>query len=72
MFDIAGNLGNLPIIIVPAVCKQSGNPFGDVNVCYKNALAYASLSMAVWYTNFRQILKFRNLKQIFSAFSFLH
>ncbi|XP_014491801.2 protein PIN-LIKES 1, partial [Vigna radiata var. radiata] len=28
----AGNLGNLPIIIVPAVCKQSGNPFGDVNV----------------------------------------
>ncbi|KAK7386133.1 hypothetical protein VNO78_26123 [Psophocarpus tetragonolobus] len=43
----AGNLGNLPIIIVPAVCTQSGNPFGDVNVCYKNALAYASLSMAL-------------------------
>jgi len=49
MFDVAGNLGNLPIIIVPAVCKQSGSPFGDVNVCYKNALAYASLSMAVWH-----------------------
>ncbi|TKY68934.1 transporter YBR287W [Spatholobus suberectus] len=43
----AGNLGNLPIIIVPAVCKQSNSPFGDVNVCYKNALAYASLSMAL-------------------------
>ncbi|XP_022641611.1 protein PIN-LIKES 3-like [Vigna radiata var. radiata] len=43
----AGNLGNLPIIIVPAVCKQSGNPFGDVIVCTKNALAYASLSMAL-------------------------
>ncbi|KAL2319910.1 hypothetical protein Fmac_028879 [Flemingia macrophylla] len=43
----SGNLGNLPIIIVPAVCKQSGSPFGDVNVCYKNALAYASLSMAL-------------------------
>lgn len=43
----AGNLGNLPIIIVPAVCKQSGSPFGNVNVCYKNALAYASLSMAL-------------------------
>ncbi|KHN44555.1 protein PIN-LIKES 3-like [Glycine soja] len=43
----AGNLGNLPIILVPAVCKQSGSPFGDVNVCYKNALAYASLSMAL-------------------------
>ncbi|XP_047158500.1 protein PIN-LIKES 3-like, partial [Vigna umbellata] len=47
MFDDAGNLGNLPIIIVPAVCKQSGNPFGDMNVCTKNALAYASLSMAL-------------------------
>lgn len=43
----SGNLGNLPIIIVPALCKQSGNPFGDVNVCSKNALAYASLSMAL-------------------------
>ncbi|KAL9303609.1 hypothetical protein ACSQ67_020872 [Phaseolus vulgaris] len=29
------------------LCKQSGNPFGDVNVCSKNALAYASLSMAL-------------------------
>ncbi|KAE9611218.1 hypothetical protein Lal_00012001 [Lupinus albus] len=43
----AGNLGNLPLIIVPAVCKERTNPFGDVNVCYSNALAYASLSMAL-------------------------
>ncbi|KAK7277136.1 hypothetical protein RIF29_18286 [Crotalaria pallida] len=43
----AGNLGNLPLIIVPAVCKQRSHPFGDVDVCYRNALAYASLSMAL-------------------------
>ncbi|XP_057458309.1 protein PIN-LIKES 3-like [Lotus japonicus] len=43
----AGNLGNLPLIIVPAVCKERSNPFGDVGVCYRNALAYASLSMAL-------------------------
>ncbi|MED6171367.1 hypothetical protein PIB30_040144 [Stylosanthes scabra] len=43
----AGNLGNLPLIIVPAVCKKRNNPFGDVDVCKKNALAYASLSMAL-------------------------
>ncbi|XP_027336092.1 protein PIN-LIKES 3-like isoform X2 [Abrus precatorius] len=43
----AGNLGNLPLIIVPAVCKERSSPFGDVNVCYRNALAYASLSMAL-------------------------
>ncbi|WJX91582.1 hypothetical protein P8452_73336 [Trifolium repens] len=43
----AGNLGNLPLIIVPAVCKQRDNPFGDVDTCHKNGLAYASLSMAI-------------------------
>ncbi|CAI8606684.1 unnamed protein product [Vicia faba] len=43
----AGNLGNLPLIIVPAVCKQKGNPFGDADICHKNALGYASLSMAI-------------------------
>lgn len=44
-----GNLGNLPLIIVPAVCKQKGNPFGDLDICHRNGLAYASLSMAVLY-----------------------
>ncbi|RDX79175.1 Protein PIN-LIKES 3 [Mucuna pruriens] len=43
----AGNLGNLPIIIIPAICKDKGNPFGDSNVCYQYGMAYASLSMAV-------------------------
>ncbi|XLT75320.1 hypothetical protein HN873_031594, partial [Arachis hypogaea] len=28
------NLGNLPIIIIPAICKDKGNPFGDPDVCY--------------------------------------
>ncbi|KAL5052771.1 hypothetical protein RYX36_033453 [Vicia faba] len=43
----AGNLGNLPLIIVPAVCKQKGSPFGDADICHKNALGYAALSMAI-------------------------
>ena len=43
----AGNLGNLPIIIIPAICKDKGSPFGDSNVCYQYGMAYASLSMAV-------------------------
>lgn len=44
---ITGNLGSLPLIIVPAVCKEKGSPFGDPNVCREYAMAYASLSMAV-------------------------
>ena len=42
-----GNLGNMPIIIVPAVCKESNSLFGAADVCYANGMAYASLSMAV-------------------------
>ncbi|KAL1810901.1 hypothetical protein ACET3Z_020966 [Daucus carota] len=41
------NLGNILIIIVPAVCKESGTPFGAADVCSTYAMAYASLSMAI-------------------------
>lgn len=44
-----GNLGNLPLFIVPAVCTQRSSPFGDRDICNRNGLAYASLSMAVWH-----------------------
>jgi len=37
----------LPIIIIPAICKDKGSPFGDPDVCYQYGMAYASLSMAV-------------------------
>ncbi|KAM7255650.1 hypothetical protein ACFE04_008548 [Oxalis oulophora] len=43
----AGNLGSMPIIIIPAVCKERGSPFGEADVCLAHALAYASLSMAI-------------------------
>ncbi|KAK1400285.1 Auxin efflux carrier [Heracleum sosnowskyi] len=43
----AGNLGNILIIIVPAVCKEKGSPFGNPSVCTTDGLAYASLSMAM-------------------------
>ncbi|ESR48702.1 protein PIN-LIKES 1 [Citrus sinensis] len=43
----AGNLGNMPLIIIPAVCKEKGSPFGSPDTCQTYGLAYASLSMAV-------------------------
>ncbi|XP_021717741.1 protein PIN-LIKES 3-like [Chenopodium quinoa] len=43
----AGNLGNLPIIIIPALCKEKSGPFGAPDVCYSYGMAYASLSMAL-------------------------
>ncbi|KAK3221175.1 hypothetical protein Dsin_008200 [Dipteronia sinensis] len=43
----AGNLGNLPLIIVPALCEESDSPFGESSVCSTYGEAYATLSMAV-------------------------
>ncbi|XP_044511067.1 protein PIN-LIKES 1-like [Mangifera indica] len=43
----AGNLGNLPLIIIPAVCKERGSPFGDAHTCYNQGMAYSALSMAI-------------------------
>ncbi|KAL5987373.1 hypothetical protein ACLOJK_038538 [Asimina triloba] len=40
------NLGNLLLIVVPAMCKEKGSPFGDLDICNVNALSYASFSMA--------------------------
>ncbi|CAJ1948101.1 unnamed protein product [Sphenostylis stenocarpa] len=46
----AGNLASLPLTVVPTICKEENNPFGDEAICHRNGLAFASLSMAVGYT----------------------
>ncbi|XP_038905633.1 protein PIN-LIKES 7-like [Benincasa hispida] len=42
-----GNLGNLLLIIIPAICAEKGNPFGDHDTCSSRGLSYASFSMAL-------------------------
>ncbi|KAL5977611.1 hypothetical protein ACLOJK_041509 [Asimina triloba] len=42
-----GNMGLFLIIIVPAICKEKGSPFGAQDTCTKFGLAYASLSLAI-------------------------
>ncbi|KAL2522146.1 Auxin efflux carrier family protein [Forsythia ovata] len=43
----AGNLGNLPVIIIPAICDEKNNPFGDSSTCSINGMTYVSLSMSI-------------------------
>ncbi|KAF2324826.1 hypothetical protein GH714_017341 [Hevea brasiliensis] len=43
----AGNLGNMFLIMIPAVCKEKGSPFGAPDVCQSYGLAYVSFSMAI-------------------------
>ncbi|RLM85979.1 hypothetical protein C2845_PM04G19930 [Panicum miliaceum] len=47
VFPYSGNLGNIFLIIIPALCKEKGSPFGEPDVCQTYGLAYSSLSMAV-------------------------
>ena len=50
-FCLIGNMGNLPIILVPAICDEDKSPFGNRSVCRTVGLSYASFSMAVRYVN---------------------
>ncbi|KNA04200.1 hypothetical protein SOVF_201870, partial [Spinacia oleracea] len=43
----AGNLGNLLLIVIPAICNEPDNPFGEYSVCMGDGAAYVSVSMAV-------------------------
>ncbi|CAN4078577.1 unnamed protein product [Withania somnifera] len=67
----SGNLGNLLLIVIPAICKEDGSPFGDHRVCASVGLSYASFSMALggfylWTYTYQLIrssfLKFKALK----------
>lgn len=37
----------MPLIIIPAICKEKGGPFGDPESCQKYGMGYVALSMAV-------------------------
>ncbi|GAB4848361.1 hypothetical protein Ancab_003054 [Ancistrocladus abbreviatus] len=43
----AGNVGYLLLIIIPAICDESNNPFGDSSLCLTRGKAYVSTTMAI-------------------------
>ncbi|KAG5013511.1 hypothetical protein AAZX31_09G179600 [Glycine max] len=42
-----GNMGNLPVVIIPAICDQKGGPFGAPDDCRNRALSYSFCSLAL-------------------------
>ncbi|CAI5981521.1 unnamed protein product [Closterium sp. NIES-65] len=40
-----GNMGNMPLVLLSAVCSDARNPFGGHNECNKLGTAYISLGM---------------------------
>ncbi|XP_023642887.1 protein PIN-LIKES 3-like [Capsella rubella] len=43
----SGNLGTMPLIIIPAICEEKGGPFGDPESCAKYGMGYVTLSMTI-------------------------
>ena len=42
-----GYMGNLPLVLIVAVCSDSRNTFGESATCTKTGTAYISLGMWV-------------------------
>jgi len=40
-------MGNLPVVIIPAICNQKVTPFGTHDACRTRALSYSFFSLAV-------------------------
>jgi hypothetical protein len=42
-----GNIGNIPLVIIGAICREKGNPFEDSATCNTNGVAYISFGQWV-------------------------
>ncbi|XP_043698975.1 protein PIN-LIKES 6 [Telopea speciosissima] len=42
-----GNIGNVPIVLIAALCRDKSNPFGDSNKCNQDGNAYISFGQWV-------------------------
>lgn len=42
-----GNIGNVPLVLIAALCRDQGNPFGDSDKCSRDGTAYISFGQWV-------------------------
>ncbi|KAL5201985.1 hypothetical protein ABZP36_012937 [Zizania latifolia] len=42
-----GNIGNIPLVLISALCRDQSNPFGDPNKCTQDGNAYLSFGQCV-------------------------
>jgi len=43
----AGNIGNIPLVLIAALCRDESNPFGDSDKCNQDGNAYISFGQWV-------------------------
>lgn len=51
----AGNIGNVPLVLISALCRENSNPFGDSEKCTQDGNAY--ISFGQWVSDAGQINK---------------
>lgn len=39
---LSGNIGNVPLVLIAALCRDKANPFGDSAKCSQDGNAYIS------------------------------
>lgn len=42
-----GNIGNVPLVLIAALCRDKSNPFGDSEKCSEDGNAYISFGQWV-------------------------
>lgn len=50
LFFFAGNIGNIPLVLIAALCRDPSNPFGDSDKCNQDGNAYISFGQWVRHT----------------------
>ncbi|KAJ8550785.1 hypothetical protein K7X08_000155 [Anisodus acutangulus] len=45
--SIIGNIGNVPLVLIAALCRDKSNPFGDYEICSRDGNAYISFGQWV-------------------------
>lgn len=50
----AGNIGNVPLVLIAALCRDKENPFGDYEKCSRDGNAY--ISFGQWVCNTLELM----------------
>lgn len=54
----AGNIGNIPLVLIAALCRDKSNPFGDSSKCRQDGNAYISFGQWVGWVASRKVFDF--------------
>jgi hypothetical protein len=64
-----GNIGNVPLVLIAALCRDKSNPFGDSEKCSTDGTAYISFGQWVGFPHFS--LDLWSFEYCYSSFKYV-